>query len=115
MNMGMIGIKGDMSKHHHSPEKYTRRTHVSSGPWSSPTVSHVRRHRRRPKGYIFQGDLMKIKPPTLNGDSKEGIKGRGLAIGNEEMFPIAQLSLHGRKKNFNLPLARKGSHVVGSS
>jgi hypothetical protein len=61
-----------MSKHHHSPEKYTRRTHASSGPGSSPSVSHVRRHRRRPKGYIFQGDLMKIKPPTLNGDQMKG-------------------------------------------
>jgi hypothetical protein len=32
-----------MSRHHHSPEKSTRRAHASLGPGSIPSVSPVRR------------------------------------------------------------------------
>jgi hypothetical protein len=35
-------------------------------------VSLVRRHRRRPKADILQGELKKIKPPTFNGEHKKG-------------------------------------------
>jgi hypothetical protein len=38
-----------------------------------------------------------------------------MAIGNEEIFPVTQLTLQGRRYNSNLPLARKGNHVVGST
>jgi hypothetical protein len=59
-----------MSKCHHSPRKSTRRNHASLGPGSSPSVSHVRRQRRRHEAHIFKGELGKIKPPTFNGEKK---------------------------------------------
>jgi hypothetical protein len=61
-----------MSRHHHSPRKSTRRTHASSGPGSIPSVSPVRRQRRRPEADILQGELRKIKPPTFNGEHRKG-------------------------------------------
>ena len=57
-----------MNKHNHSPRKSTRRNHASSGPGSSPGVSHVQRQRRRFEADILQGELRKIKPPTFNGE-----------------------------------------------
>ena len=61
-----------MNRLHHSPRQSTRRTHASSGPGSSPSVSLVRRQRRRPEADIMQGELRKIKPPTFNGEHKKG-------------------------------------------
>jgi hypothetical protein len=61
-----------MSRCHHSPRHSTRRTHASSGPGSSPSVSHVQRQRRRPEADILQGELRKIKPPNFNGEHKKG-------------------------------------------
>jgi hypothetical protein len=61
-----------MSRSHHSPRHSTRRTRASSGPRSSPSVSHVRRQRRGPEENILQGELRKIKPQTFNGGHKKG-------------------------------------------
>jgi hypothetical protein len=61
-----------MSRNHHFLEKSTRRSHANLGPGSSPSVSHVRRQRRRPKGDILQGELRKIKPHTFNGEKING-------------------------------------------
>jgi hypothetical protein len=60
-----------MSRLHHSPRQSTRRTHASSGPGSSPSVSPVRRKRRRHEADILQGELRKIKPPTFNGEHRK--------------------------------------------
>jgi hypothetical protein len=51
-----------MSRCHHSPRHSTKRTHASSGPRSSPSVSLVQRKRRRPEADILQGELRNIKP-----------------------------------------------------
>jgi hypothetical protein len=61
-----------MSRCHHSPRKSTRRTHASSGPGRNPSVSLVRRKRRRLEKDILQGELRKIKPPTFNGEHRKG-------------------------------------------
>jgi hypothetical protein len=55
-----------MSRHHHSPDKSTRRAHVSLGLVIIPNVSHVWRKRRRPESDILKGELRKIKPSTFN-------------------------------------------------
>jgi hypothetical protein len=57
-----------MIRHHHS----TRIYHASSRPISIPSVSPMRRQRRRLEGDIFQGELRKIKPTTFNGEHKKG-------------------------------------------
>jgi hypothetical protein len=61
-----------MRKNHHSPGKSTRITHASSGLGSIPSVSLVRRQRRRPEADMLQGELGKIKPPTFNGEHWKG-------------------------------------------
>jgi hypothetical protein len=42
-----------MRRYHHSPRKSTRRDHASSGVGINPSVSRVRRHKRRPEGDIL--------------------------------------------------------------
>jgi hypothetical protein len=61
-----------MSRCHHSPRKSTRGSHESSGLGSIPSVSLVRRKRRRHEEDILQGELRKIKPPTFNGTHRKG-------------------------------------------
>jgi hypothetical protein len=61
-----------ISRNHHSLGQSTRRAHAGSGPGSIPSVSLVGRQRRRLEGYILQGELRKIKPPTLNGEHRKG-------------------------------------------
>ena len=63
-----------MRRHHNYPRKSTRRAHAISGPRSSPSVSHVRRKRRRLEANILQGELSKIKPLTFNGEHMKGEK-----------------------------------------
>ena len=63
------GMKSrSMNMSHHSPMQSTRRTHASLRLGSNPSVSHVRRKRRRPEEDILQGELKKIKTPTSNGE-----------------------------------------------
>jgi hypothetical protein len=78
-----------MRRHHHSPEKSTRRAHASSGPGSNPSVSPMRRQRRRPEGDILQGELRKIKPPNFNGEHRKGEEVEAWLFGNEEIFLAA--------------------------
>jgi hypothetical protein len=59
-------------RHHHYPKKSTRRTHESSNLGSIPSVSLVRRQKRRPKEDILQGEIRKIKPNTINGENRKG-------------------------------------------
>jgi hypothetical protein len=61
-----------MRRHHHYLEKSTRRAHASSGLGSIPSVSLVRRQKRRTTGNILQGVLRKIKPPNFNVDNRKG-------------------------------------------
>jgi hypothetical protein len=61
-----------MSRCHQSPKKPIRRTHGSSGLGSNPSVSPVRRQRRRHEAYILQGEIRKIKPPNFNGEHRKG-------------------------------------------
>jgi hypothetical protein len=61
-----------MSRFHHSPKQSTRRAHASLGLGNNPSVSLVRRQRRRPEGDILQGELGNIKPPTFNGEHRKG-------------------------------------------
>jgi hypothetical protein len=61
-----------MRMHHHSPRKFTRIYNGSLGPRSNPSVSTMRRQRRRPKGDILQGEIRKIKPLNFNGEHKKG-------------------------------------------
>jgi hypothetical protein len=61
-----------MSRCHYSPRKSTRRNHEILGQGSSPSVSHVKNKRRRPKANILRGELRKIKPPTFNGELRKG-------------------------------------------
>jgi hypothetical protein len=77
-----------MTRHHHSPRKSTRRTHASLGPGSNPSVSPIWRQRRRPGGDILQGELMKIKPPTFNGEHRKGEDGgNSKDISKRNIFP----------------------------
>jgi hypothetical protein len=57
---------------HNSLEKYTRRDHSSSRLGINPSVSHVRRQRKRDKGDILQGEIRKIKPHNFNGEHRKG-------------------------------------------
>jgi len=43
-----------MSRWHHSPNQYTRRAHKISMPGRNPSVSPIRRQRRRPEESILQ-------------------------------------------------------------
>jgi hypothetical protein len=61
-----------MSRCHNSPRKSTRINHSSLGPGRNPSVSSVKRQRRRLEVDILQGELMKIKPPTINGEHRKG-------------------------------------------
>jgi len=61
-----------MNNFHHSQDKSTRISHACSGPGSIPSVSPVRRQRRRPKANILQGDIKKNKPPNFNGEHMKG-------------------------------------------
>jgi hypothetical protein len=54
------------------PEKYIRRYHSISWPGIIPSVSIVRRQKRRPEGNILQGEFGKIKPPIFNGEHMKG-------------------------------------------
>jgi hypothetical protein len=63
MIMGMKRIQGAC--------KFMK-VHATSGPRSNPSVSSVRRHRRKVEGDILQGELRKIKPPTFNGEHRKG-------------------------------------------
>jgi hypothetical protein len=60
-----------MSRHHISLKKSTRRTHASSRPWNIPSVSLIRRQRRRPEAYILQGEINKIKTLNFNGEQRK--------------------------------------------
>jgi hypothetical protein len=77
-----------MRRHHHSPRKYTRRDHASSRPGSSPSVSLVRRHRRRLEGDILQGELGKIKPPNFNGEQRKGEEVEGWLLEMKKNFQL---------------------------
>jgi hypothetical protein len=61
-----------MRRHHHSIDKSTRISHANSGPGRNPSVSPVRRQRRRPEADILQGELKKIKPPNFIGEYMKG-------------------------------------------
>jgi hypothetical protein len=61
-----------MSRCHHSPEKFMRRYCASSRPGRIPSVSPIRRQRRRHEADILQGELRKIKPPTFNVEHRKG-------------------------------------------
>jgi hypothetical protein len=61
-----------MRRRHYSLDKSTIRAHASSRLGRIPSVSLVRRQRRRPESNIFQGELRKIKPPNFNGEDRKG-------------------------------------------
>jgi antitoxin component HigA of HigAB toxin-antitoxin module len=61
-----------MNRCHHYLEEYTRRAHASSGPGSNPSVSHVRRQKRRTTRDILQGVIRKIKSPNFNVENRKG-------------------------------------------
>jgi len=61
-----------MSGHHYSQRKSMRRTHAISGPGIIANASPVRRKRIRPKTDIMQGELRKIKAPTLYAENRKG-------------------------------------------
>jgi hypothetical protein len=61
-----------MRRFHHSLGKYTRRSCLSSSPWSIPKVSFVKSKRRRHEVDILQGELTKINPLNLNGEHRKG-------------------------------------------
>jgi hypothetical protein len=60
-----------LSRNHHSLGKYNKRYHTSLGPRSIPSVSLFRKQRRF-EGYVLQGELGKIKPPTFNYEHRKG-------------------------------------------
>jgi hypothetical protein len=62
----------NMSRHHHYPSNSTKINHARLGPGSIPSVSLVRRKRRRPEADILQDELNKSKPPTFNGEHRKG-------------------------------------------
>jgi hypothetical protein len=51
--------------HHHSPRHSVRREH------NSPSLSPIRRHKRRSWVDELQGEMNKRKPPTFDGEHKE--------------------------------------------
>jgi hypothetical protein len=61
-----------MSRCNHSPRKSSRITHASLGPGIGPSVSHVRRQKRRIEADILQGELRKINPTNFNGEHRKG-------------------------------------------
>jgi hypothetical protein len=71
-NRGNDRQSKSMSKHHHYPKQFTRRTHASLGPGRIPSVSHVWRKRRRLEADILQSDLRNIKPLNFNGEHWKG-------------------------------------------
>jgi len=101
-----------MSRFHHSPKKYTRIFFASSRPGSIPSVFLVRRQRRSSKASVFQGELRKINPPTLNGEHRQGEEIEAWLLEMNKYF-----SFHNYpsmvETNCNLSSARKGSYVVG--
>jgi len=60
-----------MIMHHYYTRKSTKITHSNSGQRINPTVSLVRRKRRRHEAYILEGEIRKIKPPIINGEHKK--------------------------------------------
>jgi hypothetical protein len=77
--------------HHHSPRHSVRREE------SSPSLSPVRKHRRSSGVDELQGEMRKIKPPTFDGEHKKDEDAEAWLVGDEEVFPIAQLFLTGRR------------------
>jgi hypothetical protein len=73
---------------HNYLEHSTRRDHAILGPGIIPSVSHVRRQRRRNDRHILQGELRKIKPSHFNG---EHIKGEEVDAWLLEMKKYLQL------------------------
>jgi hypothetical protein len=61
-----------MSRNHNYLDPCTRRAHESTGLGSIPSVSPIRRQRRRLEVDILQGELWKIKPPNFNGEHRKG-------------------------------------------
>jgi hypothetical protein len=55
---------------HHSPTYLARKFYASEVSISSPEVSHVRHQRRRHGLDSLQGELRKLKPPSIDGESE---------------------------------------------
>jgi hypothetical protein len=51
-------------------------------------VSPIRRYRRRPKGYILQGELKKMKPPNFNGENKNGEEAKSWLLEMKKYFQL---------------------------
>jgi hypothetical protein len=75
-----------MSRHHHSPRHSTRRNHASLGPRRNPSVSLIRRQRIKPKEYILQGELRKIKPPNFKGEHMKGEEAKAWLLEIKKYF-----------------------------
>jgi hypothetical protein len=61
-----------MSRIHNYKNHSTRKTHASSGPGSNPSVSLVRRQRRKLKENNLLGELRNIKSLNFIGEHRKG-------------------------------------------
>jgi hypothetical protein len=85
---GHIGQSRSMTRHHHSPRKYTRITHASLGIGMNPSVSYVRRKGKRPEANILQGELRKIKPPNFNDEHRKREESKAWLLEMKKYFQL---------------------------
>jgi hypothetical protein len=96
------------SRHHsRSQRRSGSKTHSSSSP--SPTRKHSKSGREE-----LKGEMNKIKPPTFDGDHKKEEYAETWLLGMKKYFQLQKLFYSCRRKNCNVPIERKGIHVVGS-
>jgi hypothetical protein len=82
-----------INRHHHSPDKSTRRYRASSRLRIRPYMSPVRKQRRRFDSNIFQGELRNIMPPNFNGEHRKGEETKAWLLEMKKYFQLNDYSL----------------------
>jgi hypothetical protein len=72
--------------HHHSPRNSTRRA------YNSPSISPVKKHKRRSGVDELQGEMNKIKPPTFDGEHKKDEDAKTWLLGMRRYFQLHNYS-----------------------
>jgi len=73
--------------HHHSPRNSTRRA------YNNPSISHVKKYKRRFGGDELQGEINNIKTPTFDGEYKKYKYVETWMLGMRRYFQLNNYSL----------------------
>jgi hypothetical protein len=87
------GEFGSASRHHHhSPRHSMRRAH------NIPSLSPIRKHKRRSRVDELQGEMNKIKPPTFDSDHKNDEDTETWLLGMRKYFQLHNYSSQEKRR-----------------